>query len=78
MFAFDVHNLSKLAEATLSAPEGDHCYVGTMNLPHFSEACPGSSQGNPVLSRDVSISNFQSQISSVSAALLPQADMAAV
>jgi hypothetical protein len=56
MSAFDVRNLSKLAEATLSAPERDQCYVGTMNLPHFSEASPGSLQSNPVLSREVSIS----------------------
>jgi hypothetical protein len=57
MSAFDVRNLSKLAEATLSAaPERDQCFVGTMNLPHFSEAGPGSLQGNPVLSREVSIS----------------------
>ena len=56
MSAFDVRNLSKLAEATLSAPEADQIYVVTTNLPHSSEVSPNSFPSRPVLSREVSVS----------------------
>jgi len=56
MSAFDVRNLSKLAEATIAAPSGSPRYVGTMNLPHSSTYFPGSLQGDPNISREVSIS----------------------
>ena len=56
MSAFDVRNLSKLAEATIAAPSDKPKYVSTMKLPHSSEHFPGSLQGDPNISRDVSIS----------------------
>jgi len=56
MSAFDVRNLSKLAEATIAAPAGGPRYVGTMDLPHSSTYFPGSLVGNPNISREVSIS----------------------
>jgi hypothetical protein len=56
MSAFDVRNLSKLAEATIAAPSGQPRYVGTMKLPYSSEYYPGSLHGDPNISREVSIS----------------------
>jgi hypothetical protein len=55
MSAFDVRNLSKLAVATITS-SNEPRYVGTMNLPDSCECYPGSLQGNPNISTEVSIS----------------------
>jgi hypothetical protein len=56
MSAFDVRNLSKLAEATLAASGEGPRYLGTMDLPHSAEVYPGGLGGDPKISSEVSIS----------------------
>ncbi len=56
MSAFDVRNLSRMAEATLAVLPGEPRYVGTTNLPLHSEPYPNGPIGEPNISREVSIS----------------------